>query len=453
LFLASLVAAVLSSCITDAEVLGGEESGTVSEFQIGTRAPQDDLRDHRIVKLRMMVFDAVTHSLKDHVVKTEEQLIQQENQFKYVTDEGDYHFFFVANEPEGFASTLNSVRRLTDLDEITFPASAFNREMPIPMMKAYIAEVVRVADNKVLVADKDKGNNWDVCMTRMGVRVDAEVYSGANVASEFSGIRFTNLPDRVPLTAGYSGEISQNGTLEIMAGDVSLEPVTDPDILQDKKAEWGLKIDRVILPANLPALTETTYENQAVKITLLGIGSRPSCVLAVGESYNLPYNTALNILGDVSIPVALGGIHVVPRGWGEVDTEGDVGENRWLNVSEITGTAAPSKGAYITFSSNQPIVKFRGMPDPTIPEDPATPMPPVAGTFVLGGMFSVYFTYDSATGSGTAMITPTDDATVGGTYNLYLEAKLFGKDGEVPPEPLSREIKITVASDPEPETK
>jgi hypothetical protein len=446
LFLATFVVAALSSCITDVDVYGTEEDGAVSEFQIGTRAPQDDPDDHRIVKLRMMVFDARTHALKDHVVKTEAQLPK----FRYVTDEGEYHFFFVANEPEAFAATLNTVRRISDLDAIAFPASAFDRNTPIPMMKAYTDKVVGVAANRVSVDGEDNGNHWDVCLTRMAVRVDAEVYSGANASSAFTGISFTNLPDQVPLTTNYSGTISQTGTLEIMKGDPSLEPVTDPETLQTKKAEWGLKINRVILPANIPALTSTTYEEKAVKISLLGIESRPSCVLAVGSSYNLPYNTALIITGDVSMPVAVGGIHVVARQWAEADREGRAGENRWLNVSEIVGSAAPSKGAYITFSSNQPIVKFRGMPEPTIPEDyPATPMPPVDGTFDLGGLFSVEFTYDPETGSGTARITPTN-ATVGVTYNLYLEAKVTPTSGEAPPEPLSREIKITAVDDPEP---
>jgi hypothetical protein len=149
------------------------------------------------------------------------------------------------------------------------------------------------------------------------------------------------------------------------------------------------------------------------------------------NNFTMPWNSRWTVKGALSLPFDVG-FEVRALPWADEDRNGDSGELRWLNVSEITGTATPTKGARITFSSNQPVVGIRG----------------------AEGLFTVSFSYSygqdatkPGTGTGYATITA-NGATPGETCTLFLDAKKSAADAHLP---LTRTIKITVAADPEPD--
>jgi hypothetical protein len=436
-FLSALFAATgLASCITDLEVLGKDEYVTMSEFHIGTRAPgADEAIDREIKKLRMIVFDAGNDQIRDLVIKTGDAL--EQTTFSYIIAAGDYHFFFVANEPAASSAALNAVTSVADLDRIAFPAEGFSGDLPIPMVQEFTSVTVRIENNSVTVNGVDEGDTWDLLLVRMGIRLDGDLVSGVDVASKFTGVTISNLPDRVPLTKGYDvSAIQRNGTRNYAWTETEQSPR-----LRSLRGEglptgafWQLKIDREILPANIMPASSPP---DPVRITLHGVDDpAPSTVLKVTDDGEMPVNYHLTLTGNVSLPVELGGMYVHPVGWTDESVAGTSGKLRRLHVSEIEGSASSATGASFTFWSNMPDVRFRGM-TPTQTE----------GTFNLPGGLTVEFTYnyveDSDSGSGKATIKAGNASASQTPYTLWLEAAHLGNDDE-PLKPLAREIKVTV---------
>jgi hypothetical protein len=351
------------------------------------------------------------------VVKTDVELHQEV--ITYVTDAGSYHFFFVANEPDGASAALNAVGSVSDLNGIAFPASAFDADKPIPMVKACTDETVVVANNSVKIGNNIPMTHWDVDFERLGARVDITLHSDTDVTSTFTGVRFSNLPDCVPLTGSYTGAVTHNGTRTYAAaGFETIQSSERPEGMV-----WGRKLERVILPANL-----STSDDHVVELELTEPGNLGTCKLgiaAAGAGKNtMPRNSYWQVTGTLATPFNFG-FEIVPMAWTPANTVANPVALRWLNVSEIFGSVTQTRGAFITFSSNQPVVEIGDIClDPNGMEKSTSSMFDTSD-------------FDYNNGSGSVTIT-SGDSTHDGTYTLFLKAR--GDSGE----PLTRTIEITV---------
>lgn len=92
------------------------------------------------------------------------------------------------------------------------------------------------------------------------MRVDVELKAVDDLNGVFKGVIFSNIPNLVPLTAGYDGPAIERNVVRKFT-------LTDDggyfaDGTPTAEWGWGKKVNRIILPASEPAFTND--EDEAV---------------------------------------------------------------------------------------------------------------------------------------------------------------------------------------------
>lgn len=316
--------------------------------------------DNTIVSLRVMAFDpssGICKSNKRYDTYIGEVII-------HTISNGTYDFVFLGNEPTGTIRTAldNTIKR-TDLDGIAYPHTLFTSDQPIPMIQT-VENVTVLRENKgVSIAGGQAINNWVLALERLGARIDIVLTAREDLSTAFTGVRFGNIPDKVPLTSGYTGTIARNITREFQTGNSSdqgyFEDITLTLQQQAAGAVWGKKITRVILPSSV--FTPKTSAGSAVTFTvLLHDQFNPSCTMGVNETanpadYTLPPNNHLDCEGDIITPLVLS---IKASEWNTSGINGSIPENRMLNISKIETSITPTGGSVISFWSNMPNVSI-----------------------------------------------------------------------------------------------
>ena len=344
----AIISSLLYSCAQE-EVVNKEDVEELTPLRIGLRGG-NPLLDDEINTLRIMAFDPVTGACRSNKIyntSTGSTITHQINQ-------GTYNFIFLGNEPATVSASLDNITFRTGLDAIAYPASIFTSELQIPMMQT--VENVAINSAGVSINSGPVLTEWELALVRLAARIDIVLSSAEDITTAFTGVRFTNIPDVVPLTSGYTGTVTRNGTREFtLATNVDyFESVTLP-----AGTAWAHKVTRVILPSS--EFTPKTNASEAVTFTvLLHNQYNPSCTMGVDEvsatkDYTLPRNNWLDAEGDVKVPLVM---NIKALDWGVVGVPGDIPDNRELKVSHIKGMVTRTNHLRIEFWSNQPEVKL-----------------------------------------------------------------------------------------------
>ena len=219
---------------------------------------------------------------------------------------GGYDFVFLANEPlhQDIVNTLNGIEKYADLDRIAYPAEYFSSEQIIPMIQE-LKNVTVLSGRKGIpgLSDGTEFSRIEPALDRLGVRVDVTVESADNFDETFNGIIFSNVPNSVPLTAGYSGPAIER-TIRAFTKNEDGNYFSDA-VPVTEGANWAKKVNRIILPSS--GLMEQDDKGKAVNFIIdMGDNYSPSCELKISKEpldYRLPLNTKLWIDNDYREPL------------------------------------------------------------------------------------------------------------------------------------------------------
>ena len=369
-------------------------------------------------------------------------------------DPGTYDFVFLANEPgyPAIQSQLTSISHYTDLDQIAYPATSFISTLPIPMMQEVKNVTVLPNGGGAVLNDGTTVSILQLAMKRLGVRVDVELKAEHNFDADFKGVVFDNIPDFVPLTAGYSGEPPRNVTREFTLAD-------NPEYFSNGAADgdlvWVKHISRIILPASEPATIGDI--SKAVTFTIdMGDNYPPSCELKIAPdpvNYSLPKNTKLDLIGIIKDPLYM---NIIPSEWTDVDNDWNIAGIKKLDVSDIEVNITDFNGARISFWSNMPEVKV--LPKTYIGAGSTTAdtekifndlILETEGNVQTNGTKTTYstsrfsYTYDSATKTGNGymdvLLDEQNEIDKHETFRIILSA------GDEDGGSLQREIKVNIS--------
>lgn len=348
LLLAVVHSLFLYACTDDIGDSGdaSEQDATIS---IATRGPLYDTEpDDRISSLRIMAFDLETQRIKSNVYYDATVLSSTIN---YNIKTGTYTFVMIANEPDpsgsdGVHSALNNIVSYEGLASLQIPMSYFSTSRDIPMV--YVEPKVAVlTGNQVSVNGGASQSIWRITtFERLAVKFDLLFLSTQDITSTFTGIRFENVPDKVPLlkeNANYSGPRTK--TLEINKSQLS-----EASASEKGSYAWGMKLDRVVLPSNM--FTPATAEDKAMKLSVVRNGGYSNSVLlGIGQTDNtLPRNHYFLFTGRINNSFEAN-IEAAP--WGSsLDIDGD-NHNRVLNITSTELDVNILNSARIFFYTNQ----------------------------------------------------------------------------------------------------
>lgn len=342
-----------SSCIDETFTENTVEGTFITVRGITPRSSTHDgtPEDHVVQTLRILAFDISTENIVSNVSYN----AVNGDIIRHPINPGPYNFVFLANEPANIPiqNKLNAIAKYSDLDEIAYPADFFASDRIIPMMQE-IKNVTVLTNGQG--ATLDGGTTVSIlqlALERLGVRVDVVLKAKDNLNSSFNGVVFSNIPDLVPLTAGYKGTIGRSVTRKFTVGD-------DGSYFADGTSTvdwtWEKKVNRIILPANEPL--STIDKDKAVIFTVDMVDEySPSCELEIGANpvnYSLPKNSKLDLTGYIKEPLL---VNVMASEWTDVDDDWNIAGIKVLNVSTLETSITDFNGARISFSSNMPIVK------------------------------------------------------------------------------------------------
>lgn len=342
-----------SSCIDETFTENTVEGTFITVRGITPRSSTHDgtPEDHVVQTLRILAFDISTENIVSNVSYN----AVNGDIIRHPINPGPYNFVFLANEPANIPiqNKLNAIAKYSDLDEIAYPADFFASDRIIPMMQE-IKNVTVLTNGQG--ATLDGGTTVSIlqlALERLGVRVDVVLKAKDNLNGSFNGVVFSNIPDLVPLTAGYKGTIGRSVTRKFTVGD-------DGSYFADGTSSvdwtWEKKVNRIILPANEP--TSTIDKDKAVIFTVDMVDEySPSCELEIGANpvnYSLPKNSKLDLTGYIKEPLL---VNVMASEWTDVDDDWNMAGIKVLNVSTLETSITDFNGARISFSSNMPIVK------------------------------------------------------------------------------------------------
>lgn len=342
-----------SSCIDETFTENTVEGTFITVRGITPRSSTHDgtPEDHVVQTLRILAFDISTENIVSNVSYN----AVNGDIIRHPINPGPYNFVFLANEPANIPiqNKLNAIAKYSDLDEIAYPADFFASDRIIPMMQE-IKNVTVLTNGQG--ATLDGGTTVSIlqlALERLGVRVDVVLKAKDNLNGSFNGVVFSNIPDLVPLTAGYKGTIGRSVTRKFTVGD-------DGSYFADGTSTadwtWEKKVNRIILPANEPL--STIDKDKAVIFTVDMVDEySPSCELEIGANpvnYSLPKNSKLDLTGYIKEPLL---VNVMASEWTDVDDDWNMAGIKVLNVSTLETSITDFNGARISFSSNMPIVK------------------------------------------------------------------------------------------------
>lgn len=294
-----------------------------------------------------------------------------------------------------------------------------------------------------------------LALERLGVRVDVELKAVDNLNGAFKGVIFSNIPNLVPLTAGYDGPAIERNVVRKFTLTDNGNYFADGT----PTVEWGWdkKVNRIILPASEPV--SVNDEDEAVIFTVDMVDNySPSCELKINSNpvnYSLPKNTKLDLTGYIQDPLQ---VNIIASEWEDVDEDWDIAGIKVLNLSTLETSITDFNGARISFTSNMPIVKvlpelYVGATGTATDETEKIFNDLVLkqndtrdnGTTITYATSRFLYTYDKASQTGTGyMDILLDERNVKGareTYRIVLSVE--DEDGGK----LQREIKINTAQD------
>ncbi|NDV82842.1 hypothetical protein D0T87_12745 [Bacteroides sp. 51] len=467
---------LFSSCkdeVTELSVSNGYLNLKINEEGVHSRAyvgeNQEGAPDKIVRTLRILVFDKNNGNIiadptignqKYDIINTYLDVVRHP-----VALDAEYTMVFLANEPDGFETTLNGITSLNTLKQIAYPESAFTSDKLIPMIQ--VIEGVKILsggkaklangtltdiNGKTRTANATEGlypanaetETLILRLDRLAVRLNVTLQSGFNMGDDFKGITLSNMPDKVPLfQVNYGGTITNDIERTYAATAFSTTSASG--------MEWERTLDRIVIPAN--HLPQETNALKATKLTVNLPDDKysPSCELKImDDNYNLPYNTWLDFNGTVKKPLE---VNIVAKDWTNVLNNWQIAGSRVLNVSQTEASITNLNGVRISFYSNMPKVKVDG----TVKKGDGT-------TFPTNQIFNCLaidannpdpyrFYYDPATGAGYMDLlldgtTKTGDNVNGavteknvlsGTYTLTLSAE--DEDGN---SKLQKTINVTI---------
>ncbi|WP_018335998.1 hypothetical protein [Butyricimonas synergistica] len=464
------------SCI-DEKLQNDTQEGFITFSGINSRSyegsfPGDGI-DSKVETLRIIAFKT-DGTLESNVLYYGSAL--SENTLRHPIDQGEYNFIFLANEPPntGIKAILDNIADYDGIKSISFPAEYFNSDKIIPMIAENNAVKI-LTDGKFEIGG-NINSELTIGLRRLAARVDVVLKSkidwGVDNNSEFDGIAFTNLPDRVPLVHGLPSDHpagtwayddptqTYNGTAITrsverkftMADNADYFDV-DPTLLSaaDKANGfvWAVKVKKVIIPSSF--FTTKSAEGNAVVFTVNLINKySPSCKLKIlsDPDYRLPANARLELIGNIQEPLE---VNIKPAPWTRIEEEWEIAGIRKLNVSQTDVKMTDQNGVRISFWSNMPVVKVLA----TVQKEGEAAERPTNEVFncltVDANNPNPYrFEFDPTTGSGYMDLlidgtnrisgTPHDRTeNMSGKYTLILSAEeANGK------KPLQRTITVTV---------
>ena len=435
LFAAGLI--ILSSCIKDGNISPGTGNDALpAVVKIGTRSGPVDA-DDEIITLRIIAFQPggmpVSNRFYDNLPRN-----IGVHEIGYEISTGTYDFVFIANENNGseLSSLTNYLGTKSGLENISLPSSLFSGvevtsvlPIPIPMFLDVDNVEVLSGTQGVKVSGAPAITIWNIALKKLGVRMDMVLKSKIDLSSQFDGVRFSNLPDNVPLIGEYGGATwSTVKEYKISAGSLNFDApytLTTDDI--NNGYVWGVNMTRVILPSHLFTPKNNLLRLMKMEVILTGWnGALPSATIGHNGTtdYTLPPDThykAEGVIMSDAIPV-----HITPEAWTDVNVAGGV-NYRMLNVSTTEvlfyddNLIASTETIY--FNSNQSAVTLE-----TNAKNSS------GGNVAVTSIFDTRsLNYDPATGIGSLQLRPL--AAAGGIYTIYLSAN-----------GLVREIKVIVTT-------
>lgn len=427
--------AILSCTVEDNHGTSETENTFISFEGLKLRSGsthQGDDEDYIVQTFRIIAFDGGGQCVSNtHYNAMQNDVIQ------HPINIGTYTFVFLANEPDitAIKTQLDNITDYNDLDDIAYPASAFTSTTLIPMMQ-------EIQNVEVLTKGAAKINGVSVStpiqlnLDRIGARVDVLLKAVEDLDAIFTGVTFSNLPDKVPLTANYTGTINRNLTRSFTLAGES-EYFSDTTVIESGIV-WAKNVARIIVPSN--EFSPVNNKNNAMVFTVNLNGKyNPYCELKIGSTdYSIPRNTKLDLLGTVKMPLE---VNIKAAPWVESNNNWTP-DNRILNVSQIEAKITDFNGVRISFSSNMP--KVRVLPDVYV-GDVGTVTDITNNIFndlaiTDGTNNTTRFSYDPTTGSGYMDVLVDAINSPGNyTYRLVLSA-----EDEHGGNQLQREIKIKV---------
>ena len=301
-WLYALLLIVFSSCI-DETFTENTVEGTFLTVRgitpLGATTHEGTPEDRVVRTLRILAFDRTTGNKISNV----SYAASTGDIIRHPIDPGTYDFVFLANEPPHIPvkTKLEAIGNYSDLNHIAYPASFFSSEQLIPMMQEIKNVTVLSNGQGATLENGTTVSMLLLALERLGVRVDVELKAVDDLNSVFKGVIFSNIPNLVPLTAGYDGPaIERNVVRKFTLTD-------DGGYFADGTATaewgWGKKVNRIILPASEPA--SVNDEDEAVIFTVDMVDNySPSCELKINSSpvnYSLPKNTKLDLTGYIPV--------------------------------------------------------------------------------------------------------------------------------------------------------
>ena len=411
------VAMLTASCTNESSFEPQWEEGVPALIRVGSRNGSVNV-DDEIKSLRILAFTpgGSLRSNEFYTVNPEEG----NSVINHRINSGLYDFVFVANENNGAelqALSLYSGKK-TGLNAVHIPASMFSSLSPtaspvVPMLTDVDNVVVLPDTDGVKVAGSEALSTWAVTMKKLAVRIDMVLKAKVDLSTLFEGVEFSNLPQGVPLTGEYTGDLSEVRVYSLSGGQShSFEAYTPTAGDVEDGYVWGIKVKRVILPSHLFLPKNTASKALRMSVMLANWEEYPSMEIANNEpsDYTLPPDAWFMGEGRLG---ALLSVYLAPLGWTEVDTGGSV-DMRILNVSELEKTLSGGATGRVYFNSNQETVVVEPLAMSGIGDD-------VAVTNIFDNPI-VNYIYTPATKTGTGYIDLKAKVGITGIYRICLDA-------------------------------
>ena len=433
---------IFTSCVKEADNVSGTDANALpAVIKIGTRSGSVDL-DDEIISLRIIVFQPDGVAISNMFYGSLPRDIR-EHEITLEISAGTYDFVFIANENNG--SEISALRNYhgtkSRLEDISLPSSLFSgvemasvSPVPIPMFLDVDNVEVLPGVAGVKINGAPTVSEWNVTLKKLGVRIDMVLKSKMDLAARFDGVRFSNLPDNVPLVGAYGGAVRNTvKEYKISAGSLNFASpytLTSADISDGYV--WGVSITRVILPSHLFIPKNDPLKRAKMEVIFLGWNEDyPSANIGHNDADNFTlqpdtYYKGEGIIAGEAIPV-----YITPESWTDVNIAGSV-NFRMLNVSTTEvliyddGVSSPTPAKNIYFNSNQSVVSLEA--------NAKNSAGAIVATTTLFENIDANLSYDQATGAGSLQLRPLS-AAVGGIYTIYLNAN-----------GLVREIKVIIAA-------
>ena len=412
------VAMLTASCTRETPFEPQWEEGVPALIRVGSRNGSVNA-DDEIKSLRILAF-APGGSLRSnefYTVNPEEG----SSVINHQINSGLYDFVFVANENDGAelqALSLYSGKK-TGLNVVHIPASMFSSLLPtaspaVPMLTEVDNVVVLPGTEGVKVAGSEAMPTWAVTMKKLAVRIDMVLKAKVDLSNLFEGVEFSNLPQGVPLTGEYTGNLSEVRVHSLSGGQSHSFEAYTPTIDEIEEGfVWGIKVKRVILPSHLFLPKNTASKALKMSVMLTSWAEYPSTEIANNEpdDYTLPPDARFTGEGRLG---SLLSVYLTSLDWTEVDTGGSV-DMRILNVSELEKTLPEGSTWRVYLNSNQK----------TVVVEPLAIMIGVGDDVAVTNIFDnpiVNYIYTPATKTGTGYIDLKAKNGVAGVYYIFLDA-------------------------------